>query len=356
MSRHAPGRVKTFTVVFEEGEFSERGLSRRVAERWGTAHTEIALSESDMLKELPEALSGMDQPTIDGVNTWIISRATRRAGITVALSGLGGDELFGGYPSFQRAALMRRTGHALGLFGPGLRRQIGSLVTAMGKGSLAVQKMSAAIEAGSDPLSLYACSRGLFSRESRNALLKSTATAGSPYDIPEETLALIDEHHANGDAFNRVSLYEMTLYMGNMLLRDTDAMSMASALEVRVPLIDHELVEWVYALPKELKVGRTKKALLVEAMGDDLPAEISREGKKGFVLPFERWLHTTLRPFLSVTLNNEVAVGRAGLDGRAVADVVKRFDERSTSTSWSRVWGLAVLVDWCKTNGVEPVG
>jgi asparagine synthase (glutamine-hydrolysing) len=356
MSRHAPGRVKTFTVVFKEGEFSERELSRRVAERWGTAHTEIALSESDMLKELPEALSGMDQPTIDGVNTWIISRATRRAGITVALSGLGGDELFGGYPSFQRAASMRRTGRALGLLGHGVRRQIGSLVTAMGGGSLAVQKMSAAIEAGSDPLSLYACSRGLFSRESRNALLKTTATPRSPYDIPEETLALLDEHHANGDAFNRVSLYEMALYMGNMLLRDTDAMSMASALEVRVPLIDHELVEWVYALPEELKIGRTKKALLVEAMGDDLFAEVSRGVKKGFALPFERWLHTALRPFLSDTLNDEVAVGRAGLDGRAVADVVNRFDERSPSTSWSRVWGLAVLVDWCRTNGVEPVG
>jgi asparagine synthase (glutamine-hydrolysing) len=251
---------------------------------------------------------------------------------------------------------MRRTGRALGLLGHGVRRQIGSLVTAMGGGSLAVQKMSAAIEAGSDPLSLYACSRGLFSRESRNALLKTTATPRSPYDIPEETLALLDEHHANGDAFNRVSLYEMALYMGNMLLRDTDAMSMASALEVRVPLIDHELVEWVYALPEELKIGRTKKALLVEAMGDDLFAEVSRGVKKGFALPFERWLHTALRPFLSDTLNDEVAVGRAGLDGRAVADVVNRFDERSPSTSWSRVWGLAVLVDWCRTNGVEPVG
>src|SRR5204863_2604562 len=97
----------------------------------------------------------------------------------------------------------------------------------------------------------------------------------------------------NGDIFNLVSKFELNLYMSNMLLRDTDAMSMAHSLEVRVPLLDHKLVEWVYALPGEMKAGHRPKSFFVEALGDDLLPEVANRKKMGFTLPFEKWLHTS---------------------------------------------------------------
>ncbi|HVG21314.1 MAG TPA: asparagine synthase (glutamine-hydrolyzing) [Blastocatellia bacterium] len=357
MSRHASGRVNTFTVCFEEQQFDERQLARQVAQKWGTCHTEIMLSEGEMLSSLLQAVAGIDQPTIDAINTWVVSRTTKQAGITVALSGLGGDELFGGYPSFSRAMRMRRYGAPMGWLGHTARRKVASLTTKVMGDSLQTQKVASAISAGCDLLSSYSIMRGLFSKDSRRSLMSDSASlrtgGGGQYDIPEETLALIKNGKGEADVFNEICRYELSLYMANMLLRDTDVMSMASALEVRVPLLDHELVEWVCALPGSLKVGRHPKQLLIDALGSDLPAEITRRKKMGFALPFERWVHTSLRPFVSDALSDRAAVLRAGLNPEAVMGTVESFDSGSRSTSWSRVWGLAVLVDWCRRHDME---
>lgn len=356
MSKQAAGRVNTFTVCFREQEFSERDLAHRVAEKWGTSHTEIALSEEEMLQTLPDAISSIDQPTIDGINTWVISRATRQAGITVALSGLGGDELFGGYPSFKRARAIERYLSPIGRLNPSRRRQVAAVASRVFGDTLRSQKVASAIAEGGDLMAAYASMRGLFSKAARRELMSAGGRAlietDHDYEMPEEALALI-EGASDADVFNRISRYEMSFYMANMLLRDTDAMSMASALEVRVPMLDHELVEWVYALPGDMKTGRSPKQLLIEAMGADLPAEIVEHKKMGFALPFERWLHTSLRPFVSDVLGDPVAIMRAGLTPSAVRDVASSFDAGSRSTSWTRVWGLAVLVDWCRRHDVS---
>jgi asparagine synthase (glutamine-hydrolysing) len=362
MSQQTTRQVNTFTVCFEEQNFSERALAQRVANRWGTSHTEIPLSEHQMLAFLPEAIADLDQPSIDGINTWVISRATRQAGITVALSGLGGDELFGGYPSFQRASRLEQYGAPIRWLSDGARGQVAALASKLMGDTLQSQKVAAAISAGSDLLSAYASMRGLFSKAACNALLKGKTSAhisSGNYDLPDETLALLKEvenGRSGEDVFNRISLYEMNLYMANMLLRDTDAMSMASALEVRVPLLDHKLVEWVYGLPGNLKVGQYPKQLLIDACGTDLLPEIVGNKKKGFALPFERWLHTALKPFVAKTLGDVEAVKRAGLNVTAVTDITERFASGSRSTSWSRVWGLVVLVAWCRQQAVQVKG
>ncbi len=365
MSKHAPGWVKTFTVCFEEDEFSEHHLARKVAEKWETHHTEIFLSEGEMLASLPEAVSNIDQPTIDGINTWVISRATKQAGITVSLSGLGGDELFGGYPSFERARRLQHYRWPMNWLGSPARNQIARLTTSLMRHSLPSEKVGSMISAGSDLLSAYAGMRGLFSRASRSKLMIKALNRGlneglderGDYAIPAETLELIangnNNGHADGDVFNRISRYELGLYMGNMLLRDTDAMSMASSLEVRVPMLDHELVEWVYSLPGAMKAGLHPKHLLVEALGFDVPAEITGRKKMGFALPFERWLRTSLKPFVSDVLSDAASVLGAGLNALEVSNVVNRFESHSRSTSWSRVWGLVVLVDWCRRHRIR---
>jgi asparagine synthase (glutamine-hydrolysing) len=364
MSKHARGRVNTFTICFEEQQFNERQLARRVAQKWDTCHTEIMLSESEMLASLPQAVADIDQPTIDAINTWVISRATKQAGVTVALSGLGGDELFGGYPSFQRAVRMRRYGAPVGWLNPTTRRHVAALTTKVMGDSLQTRKVASAISAGCDLLSSYAIMRGLFSIESRRDLMNVGAgdhiSDGAQYGIPEETLALVangkSNGKSNGDVFNQICRYELSLYMANMLLRDTDVMSMANALEVRVPLLDHELVEWVCSLPGSLKTGRNPKQLLVDALGADLPAEVVSRKKMGFALPFERWVRTSLKPFVSDALGDTSAVARAGLNSEAVMNLVECFDSGSRSTSWSRIWGLAVLVDWCRRHDLELAG
>ena len=359
MTKHASGWVKTFTVCFEEHEFSEHKLARKVAETWQTHHAEIVLSEAEMVGSLDDAIGDIDQPTIDGINTWVISRATKQAGITVALSGLGGDELFGGYPSFTRAAHLHKYRAPLNWLSAAARERIGRITTTLMGDSLPGQKVGSTISAGADLLSSYSSMRGLFSKASRENLISSARApiAYGDYQIPAETLALIDNGsnngHANGDIFNRISRYELGLYMGNMLLRDTDAMSMASSLEVRVPLLDHKLVEWVYSLPGAMKTGRHPKQLLIEALGLKLPPEITDRKKMGFALPFERWLHTSLKPFVSDVLNDEDAVRGAGLNPAEVSGVVDSFARGSRSTSWSRVWALAVLVDWCRRHKVR---
>ncbi|MBA3710881.1 MAG: asparagine synthase (glutamine-hydrolyzing) [Pyrinomonadaceae bacterium] len=359
MTRRSNQQVETFTVCFDEHEFSERELARQVAEKLGTRHTEIVLSEQDLLASLPQALAAIDQPTIDGINTWVVARATRAAGVTVALSGLGGDELFGGYPSFRRASRVQRFAAPISLLNAGTRRQVANLAMRLMGDSLRSQKAAAAIAAGGDLLSSYASMRGLFSKTTRQALLNSRHHNGcvverdKDYNIPDETLALIGNGQTNGDVFNRISCYELSLYTANMLLRDTDAMSMAHALEVRVPLLDHKLLEWVYGLPGSMKIGRHPKTLLIEALGKDLPAEVLGQKKMGFALPFERWLRTALKPFVAEALEDARGVARAGLNPIAVADVRNRFGVGARSTSWSRVWGLAVLVDWCRRHKVE---
>ncbi|HJQ70389.1 MAG TPA: asparagine synthase (glutamine-hydrolyzing) [Blastocatellia bacterium] len=356
MSKQAAGRVNTFSVCFREQEFSESALARVVAEKWGTSHTEIALSEEEMLAALPDAISSIDQPTIDGINTWVISRATRRAGITVALSGLGGDELFGGYPSFKRARAIDRYLSPMARLNPSRRRQVAAVAARVMGDTLRSQKVASAITEGGDLLASYLSMRGLFSKAARRDLMRESAReaidADHEYDMPAEALALI-EGGDESDVFNRISRYEMSFYMANMLLRDTDAMSMASALEVRVPMLDHELVEWVYALPGEMKKGRAPKQLLIEALGADLPAEIVEHKKMGFALPFERWLHTSLRPFVSDVLSDSQSIARSGLDAAAVGDVASSFDAGARSTSWTRVWALTVLVDWCRRHDVS---
>jgi asparagine synthase (glutamine-hydrolysing) len=354
MRRHST-RTQTFTVVFDEHEFSERDEARRVANVLGTDHTEIVLAEQDLLAELPQAVADIDQPTIDGINTWVVARATHAAGITVALSGVGGDELFGGYPSFRRAALLRRFNAPFRLLGGNAQRRLAGVASTLLGNSLRSQKITATLAAGGDLLASYASMRGLFAREMRSALLGlRNGNTGGDYHLPTETLSLIAGGNGVGnDTFNHISRYEMSLYMANMLLRDTDVMSMAHALEVRVPLIDHHLVEWVYALPGHLKMGHHPKRLLVEALGDDLPPSVLNQRKIGFTLPFERWLHTSLKSFVNDSLNDERALRRAGLDANTVGGIVRDFERGAPSTSWSRIWGLAVLVEWSRRHKVE---
>src|SRR5215217_2855978 len=280
MSRVSDRRPKTFSVVFDEAAYTEAPFSRAVAERFNTDHSEIRLSEDRLLEVLPDAIAAIDQPTMDGINTFVVSNAVKREGITVALSGLGGDELFAGYPSFRRALRFGAMSQASRRF---LRAASGVGKFAL-NGSVQRQKFWQLINSDGGPEDVYRISRQLFSR---GAVTELTGREAS-------------NHSSNGrrrdsDIINAISRLELRGYMTNTLLRDTDAMSMAHSLEVRVPFVDVKLIDYVLSLPGEWKIGNGPKPLLADAMSDLLPREFMARPKMGFTLPFEKWMQGKMR-------------------------------------------------------------
>lgn len=317
-------RLDTFTVVFGEREFDEAPYARAAAKAIGSSHHEIALTADEFLASLDEAFAAMDQPSLDGLNTFVVSRAVRRAGMKVVLSGLGGDELFAGYPSFRRARSVAR-----GWLGVRALRPFRSALSGRGVGAA---KLAGILDARSPAEAAYVASRLLFPGDGE---LGGSAHAARDLAEPPAGLSLLQ----------RVSWYELTGYMRNVLLRDSDIFSMAHGLELRVPFVDPVVTAASLAVADDVKLvrGRTKP-LLVDAIGDRLPREIWDRPKRGFTLPFDRWMRGTLRSEIGDALTNRERLGRVGLDTSATAQTWRGFlDGRIT---WSRPWTLYTLVRW----------
>src|SRR3990170_2804954 len=257
-SRERSG-LHTFTIVFPEQEFSEAEIARRTAERFATEHRELMVSGEQMLAQLPQAVGALDQPSMDGINTYFVSWAARQAGLKVALSGLGGDELFGGYTTFRwlpRVAALAALARCLPA---GPRRAMSEALVAVGRNGRrsartdALRKF-AAIWSGPGSLPHpYFFTRLLFTAQQLRHLLSGRKTGAPSLWHAWLEQAAGGARELGGDA--AVSLLEMRTYMVNTLLRDTDAMSMFHSLEVRVPLLDHPLVEFVTALPGPARRG-----------------------------------------------------------------------------------------------------
>lgn len=349
----ATSNLQTFTVVFPGDSFGDAGCARQVAEEFRTQHQELLLDEAELLRQLPRALAAMDQPTADGINTFVVSGAARLAGIKVALSGLGGDELFGGYSTFQRAPRLAQLESACAHL-PGVgRRALGHLVTAL-PGQVESRRKLGALIAGkagaADPVFLL---RAFFLPDQIAQLLTPDALlALDASDTTEAQQALLTQARAL-DPFTRVSWLELRHYLLNTLLRDTDQMSMAHSLEVRVPLLDHLLVESVLALPGRVKTNRhLPKHLLVGALPRPLPQEIVHRAKMGFALPFERWLRGPLRGELETTLLTPSPTLVGVVQEAGIGEVYRQFQQRRIG--WSRVWALYVLKRWAEAAGLRP--
>ena len=331
-------RPKTFSVVFDENTFTEAPFSRAVAERFNTEHSEILLSEQRLLKLLPDAIAAIDQPTMDGINTFVVSSAVKNAGITVALSGLGGDELFAGYPSFRRAIMLRSP------MSKGILRAASGFGKLALNGSVQRHKFWQLANSECRPADVYRISRQLFSNDS---VTRITGREAGP-------AIQRNGHDHSSDVVNEISRFELKGYMTNTLLRDTDAMSMAHSLEVRVPFVDTKLVDYVLSLPGEWKMNRSvPKPLLADALADLLPRELMARPKMGFTLPFEKWLRRDLRTEVSSVLRDSKRVSLTGLDAQAVEKVWDDFLVKPRAIGWSRPWSLYVLAQWCEINRVS---
>ncbi len=257
--------IHTFTVAFPDAKFSEADIARRTANRLGTDHRELEISDHEMVARLDEAVAAFDQPSMDGVNTFFVSWAARQAGLKVALSGLGSDEIFGGYQSYRKTQDVARSA-AFARFAPRPLRAAFSGALATVAGNIASPDAARkAFAAFFDPDALphpYLFTRLLFTPQTIAAQL-----GGDPARWKElawwRWFADAAGQARSMDDFSGVCWMESRSYLANTLLRDTDAMSMRHSLEVRVPFLDSPLVEYVMALPESVKqVSQHPKAVV----------------------------------------------------------------------------------------------
>jgi len=351
--------IRSFTLAFPGTPYDEAPAAKTIAQHCGTQHSEIPLGGEAMLARLDEAVASLDQPSMDGINTYFVSWAAREAGLKVALSGLGGDECFAGYATFGHTALLQRLRKAAWFVPQVLRRATASLMTKALETRMSPDAASKAVAVWIEPDRLphpYFFSRALFPPGPLADLTDARfrpSTVGADGVTLEPTwfgwLDRIASEAAKLEPLGSTAWLEMRSYMVSTLLRDTDSVSMARSLEVRVPLLDTQLVEYVFSLSDETRVRRgVQKALLVAALADVLPKEALREGKKTFTLPWEQWLRGPLRSRMEASLASIVPALAPHLREERVRTVWDAF--LRGRTSWSRPWSLYVLNEWCRRN------
>jgi len=283
-----------------------------------------------------------DQPTVDGFNTYFVSRTTRQAGLTVALSGLGGDELFGGYATFRdlpRALWVSRLAQRLG----NLRRLAAMPASRLGRSRKAL-KLSELLRR-SDLGQLYLLRRELFLPEERRALLTLPAGSDRVTGIPAEELRFLETVATAPDQQNAISALELTAYLRNMLLRDGDCFSMAVSLQLRVPLLDHRVVAATLAMPGLWKQRDPRaKPLLQDAVGAPMHELRLRSRKRGFTFPWEGWLRGALASSAESALHPAETWKALGISPSAPMELWTRFrrgDRRVTALHVVALWTLA---------------
>lgn len=337
-------RIRTFSITFAEPEFDEGAAADRTARWFETEHTAWQVGGEDVARDLDDIIGAMDQPTIDGINTFYVSRATRRAGTVVTLSGLGGDELFCGYPSFRQTPRIRQWQTVLTRLGPARSAAWTAL-------SLAPFSASARLRESLDERptmpSAYAVVRGVLSRGELGRLLRPgpIRDAAQEFDAPAALAAFAPA--LPSDPVAATGILELRGYMHNQLLRDTDTMSMAHGLEVRVPFLDLPLVEFAARLPGAVRAnGHAPKWLLLAALKDCFPPGTAG-AKQGFTFPLGRWLQGPLRPRVDHALRDERLFDPAAVT-RLWAGV------RSGRVHWSRIWAVVVLGLWLRQYDRAP--
>lgn len=338
MRRTSPEQVKAFTIGFVNQEFNEAAQAQQTAARLGVEHHSILLTEEEMLVSCDAAVEALDQPTIDGVNTFHISRAVKEAGITVALSGLGGDEAFCGYKHFRTLPRMERFARHRGRV-PYVLRQAGTSLLGRNGGSAKLRALILDDYGFAQP---YFLTRALFLPEQIADLFEREAILSIEYGPWAARLRETVRRAEGLDPINRVSYLEFKTYIANTLLRDADVMSMAHSLEIRVPLLDHLLLEEVMRVPGPTKLSpRMPKPLLLQSLPESLPSGVTSRPKRGFTLPFAEWLPGQLRSEVEETLAHPPSALDGTINPESVRAVWRSF--LSGGCSWTRPWSLYVL-------------
>jgi asparagine synthase (glutamine-hydrolysing) len=339
-------RLTALTIGFEEKSFDESESSRKTAEMLGISHRIIRVPASRTADSLDHALWAMDQPTMDGLNAYWISRAAAEDGFKVALSGQGGDELFGGYSSI---AWFTRFSHIAGLLKP--------LPGAVGRGLFDHQslpfrwrKLSYLVGADDSFVASQLAMRLMFLDNDVKELLNPAIVSGQSSSEAEDFIAELAQPTKGRDLQERIAFLDFPAHLEARLLRDGDAMSMAHSLEVRPVFLDHAVVDYVLSLPASVRLQNKK--LLLDATRDCMPAglfeDLTNRPKRTFTFPFAQWLGGRLRSAIEDVFQPERLAATGVLDPAAVAKLWQRYLKEPGAVGWSRLWCVFVLARWCE--------
>jgi asparagine synthase (glutamine-hydrolysing) len=340
-ARHA-GEVKTFTVGFpDECDLSESQVAAETARHLGLHHTDIPITHEEALASSLEWLDRLDQPSIDGLNTYVVSKAVRTQGIVVALSGLGADELFCGYSLFADLPKMRGYLKRLGMLPSPIRHLVARIMLCRKPDDIRLKFLDM-ISGSAEILRLSLYRRRLFS----DSQMQGFGVRASAFSLPETfqpTEALDRAPASSLDLHAAISRFEMRFYMKNMLLRDSDTMAMAHGLEIRVPFLDRRLVDFASSIPGPVRIpeGKANKHLLRLAFRESLRDEVLSRTKMGFTLPITRWLAGPMREFSEGSLR---ALKQAGLvDASGIESMWTRYLATPSLNTGNRALGLVSL-------------
>jgi len=346
MSKLSKRKIKTFNISFDDKEYSESKYARLVSKQFNTDHTEINLKPEDFLNYIPNALNDMDHPSGDGPNSWVVSKFTKEQGVKMVFSGLGGDELFAGYKSFERLKtlndfkfIQNTPRFFKNIISKGFNTFGGGLEAAKIESLLKIKKYNFKEN--------YLLTRQSLLDLQLNKILKPIY-----YNNMVNDRILINDYGFDKSHFlSKVSTAEFETYMSNVLLRDTDQMSMAHGLEVRVPFLDHNLVDLILAVNDKNKYPKTTKKLLIDSLQGLLPKEVYDRPKMGFTFPWEKWLKNELFEFSDNLIKS--LSRRKYFNQREIENLWGNFCNSSSLVSFSRLWPLIVLEYWLLNNEID---
>lgn len=319
-------KLRTYSIVFNEEQWNEGSLAQQVAKDFDTKHTEYLITADIGKKLLPDFLRSLDQPTIDGFNTFCVSQVASQDKMKVVLSGLGGDEIFGGYGTFQQVPniVKQREKAAFlnaiaGLVGNSLEK-----FSNLPK----YRRLGAFLTKENSINNAYGLARGVFSDREAYQLVQFYLGHEARDLLQVEIInfaKIEDQNHAHfPTTADEVSYLELSRYMRNQLLGDSDVMSMKWGLELRVPFVDSQLFSEVSTIPAAIRLGKGKQ-LLKEAI-PEIPSYITNRPKRGFTFPFELWMEQEWRDY--------------------TMDIKAPPDLPLPRKQWYRRWSLAVLENW----------
>ena len=344
MSLNSREKINTFNLSFTEKEYDESGYAETIAKRFGTKHVKHLLRPEDFLDKVIAGLDAMDSPSADGINTFVLSGAIRAAGLKVALTGIGGDELFAGYPGFMRFYKLNNASAGYQLSYP--LRKLASLL--LKQSSSNRKKRLSELFAISDTSisNVYPIIRKIFSPDLIKQLVNTNVQQIGLEKMLRDELRAIEKF----DLFSQYSIAEYMGYTQHTLLKDADQMSMAVGLEIREPFFDHKLIEYVLSIPDHIKYPHYPKQLMVEALEPLLPDEIVHRKKQGFVLPWEKWMRNELQSFCAAQIND--LANRDFIKRDALLKYWDRFLKHDPSVRWMELWQFVVLGYWLNKNGI----
>jgi asparagine synthase (glutamine-hydrolysing) len=343
MSKISNQKVRTFTVAFNEKKFNEAQYARMISEKFQTEHIEIRLTGGELLSELPQAMNAMDRPSGDGANSYMVSKATKQTGISMVLSGLGGDEIFAGYDVFKRLSLLKKY-QFLSQIPPFAKTVFANTLKKLIHG-IGSQKIAEIIHKNWNLTDLYPVTRQLFLDFELKRILQNQILYENT-----NTRILKQNNFEEFPFLSQISFAEIGTYMQNVLLRDTDQMSMANSLEVRTPFLDYQLAQYVFNVPDKFKYPYSPKKLLVDSVGF-LPPEIVNRPKMGFSFPWNHWMRNELYEFCNKQVQD--LSQQPIFDKNEISDYWKRFLKHDKSVNWAKIWAFVTLQYYISANRLE---